>query len=143
MHRLDELIHRWVATLLEAEPALKPHLDEIADHVRTAAQVRIDAGADLSDAFAAATGSFGAPRELAREFLRSAWNEERLARRLVAWYLVAAILVTVGIVAVDKIVFPLPSPPWFAIAWVFILNPLLMLPFVLQFLKARNELRTT
>jgi hypothetical protein len=140
MHRLDDLIDRWVATLTEAEPALKPHSDEIADHVRTDAQARVEAGADMSDAFAAAIGSFGAPRELAREFLRSEWNEDRLALRLVAWYLAVVLLITVGFVAIDKLVVPLPTTA-FALAWLFILNPLLMLPFVFRFFRARRKLR--
>jgi hypothetical protein len=60
--------------------------------------------------------------------------------RLVAWYLAVVLLVTVGLVAIDKLVVPLPTTA-FALAWLFILNPLLMLPFVLRFFKARRKLR--
>lgn len=34
MPQLDELVNQWVQHLETSEPALAPHLDEIADHVR-------------------------------------------------------------------------------------------------------------
>lgn len=139
MPRLDGLIDEWVRTLGEAEPALKPHLDEIADHLRTDVQARVNAGADLTDAFAAAIGAFGAPRELAQEFLKSERRrEERIALRLTAMYLVASFLVTAAIVGIDKLVVPL-NPTWFGLLLVFVVNPLLMLPFLARFLKTRRR----
>jgi hypothetical protein len=132
MHRLDELIDHWVGTLGKAEPALKPHLEEIADHVRTDAHARAAAGAEMSDAFAAAVGSFGAPRALATEFLKPGPNEERAAVRLVIGYLAVVLVLTAAMVAVDKLVTPLDATS-FGLVWVFILNPLLLLAFLRRF----------
>lgn len=140
MPRLDELIDQWVHTLGDAEPALKPHLDEIADHVRTDAQERISAGADVHDAFAAAIGTFGAPRQLAKEFLKSKPSEERLALKVTAMYLAASLVLAAAIIAIDKLVLPL-NPTRLAFVWVFILNPLLMSPFLVRFVKERRRLR--
>lgn len=79
---------------------------------------------------------------MAKEFLKSAPSEERIALRLTAMYLVASLLVTAAIVGIDKLVIPL-NPTWLTFVWVFVLNPLLMLPFVARVLKARKRLRTT
>lgn len=141
MPRLDELIDQWVHALREAEPALEPHLDEIADHVRTDAQERISAGADMPDAFAAAIGTFGAPRQLVKEFLKSKPSEERLALKFTAMYLAASLVLTAAIIAIDKLVVPL-NPTWLLPVWLFVLNPLLALPFLARFLTQRGGVRT-
>jgi len=124
MTTLDDMIDEWVRTLGQAELPLKPHLDEIADHVRTDALGRIGAGAEVPDAFAAAIGSFGAPREVAREFLKSEPSEERTALRFAVVYIVASLLVTAAIVGIDKVVIPLDST-LVALVLVFVVNPLL------------------
>ena len=133
MPRLDELIDRWIDALGEAEPALTPHLDEIADHVRSDAQARCDAGVDVSDAFAAAILTFGVPRELAQEFLKTPGDERFVLRRTVM-YLAASFLVTAMTVAVDKLVVPL-DPKWVSFVLLVVVNPLLILLFGTRYRK--------
>lgn len=141
MPQLDERIDQWVDALGTAEPALRPHLDEIGDHVRSDARARVRAGADPSSAFAAAITAFGAPRNLAIEFVKSEPSEERLALNFVALYLIVTLLVTATFIGIDKLVLPL-DPTWFGLVWMFVLNPLIMLPFIVRYLRVRSRLRT-
>lgn len=53
MRQLDEFVDAWVRSVGTSEPHLVPHLDEIADHVRSDARERIDSGFDVPSAFAA------------------------------------------------------------------------------------------
>ena len=71
MSSLDALISQWTDQLRATHPELVPHLGELADHVRSSAQDRIDGGAAVEDAFASALGSFGAPPTSARSFTRT------------------------------------------------------------------------
>ncbi|MPZ20575.1 MAG: hypothetical protein GEV06_22065 [Luteitalea sp.] len=106
----------------------------------THAQARLSAGVDVPEAFAAAIGTFGAPRELAKEFLKTGPGEQRLAFKLTAMYVAASLLLTAAIVGVDKLVIPL-NPTWTAFVLVFLLHPLLILPFAMRYLKVRRRLR--
>lgn len=127
MSPLDDLVDQWVRQLARTEPALAPHLDEIADHVRTDAETRIEAGADVTTAFAAAVGAFGVPRAVADEYRRTARRHEK---KFAAWYLAVTLgvtlLVVTAIVIVDKTYYPI-DPAWAAFAWVLFL-PHLCLP---------------
>ena len=73
MPSLDALITQWSDQLRATRPELAPHLDELADHVRSSAQDRIDAGAAVG---ASALGSFGAPADLGAEFDQELHGQE-------------------------------------------------------------------
>lgn len=136
MSQLDHLIDQWAQALKTAEPRLGPHLDEIKDHVRTSAQVRIDAGAETSNAFAAAIGTFGAPREVANEYLKSARAGRNFVLKLVGAYLATVMVATAAVVLVDAY-YPL-DVEWVAIRWTFVVTlPAVALPFVLRSFLAR------
>jgi hypothetical protein len=121
MHPLDDLIAQWAAALEASEPALAPHLDEITDHVRADAEARVAAGAEPSQAFAAALGSFGAPRRSRQTSARR--TALRVERRAVAAASIVLSLVLVAMVLViDKLVRPV-DPAWLAVAWVVIVLP--------------------
>lgn len=117
MHPLDDLIAQWAAALEASEPALAPHLDEITDHVRADAEARVAAGAEPSQAFAAALGSFGAPREVAADFRKTALHFERKA--VAAASIVLSLVLVAVVLVIDKLVRPV-DPAWLAVAWVVI-----------------------
>lgn len=130
MPPLDHLIDQWAQTLKTSEPRLGRHLDEIKDHVRTDAQRRIGEGADVSSAFAAAVGAFGAPRDVADEFLKSAISRTVVLKYAGA-YLAAALVLTTAIVVVDGY-HPLDVQWVVAGLMVVMLLPVLAVPFVLE-----------
>lgn len=101
MPQLDDLIDHWAQSLATAEPRLARHLDEIRDHVRTDVQTRIDGGDDAANAFASAVGAFGAPRDVAMEFLRSTIPGRALILKYVGAYIVTALVLTAAVVIVD------------------------------------------
>lgn len=118
MPQLDELVNQWVQHLETSVPALAPHLDEIADHVRADAQARIDAGSDVSVAFAAAVEAFGAPRDVAKDYLVSVRrSERRAAAGYGAVVIGVSLIVTTTAVLIDKAFYPL-DPRWLALGLV-------------------------
>jgi hypothetical protein len=136
MSRLDDLIDQWAQALKASEPRLGPHLDEVKDHVRTSARARIDAGAEVSDAFAAAIGAFGAPREVAAEYLKSARAGRRFVLELVGAYVAAVLVLTAAVVVLDNFV-PL-DVKWVGIGLSFVATlPVAALPFVLPWFLTR------
>ena len=136
MSQLDDLIDQWAQTLKTAEPDLGPHLDEIKDHVRTDAQTRIDDGSATSTAFAAAIGTFGAPREVANEYLKSSRAGRRFVLLLAGAYLAVVLVLTTALVVVDGS-FPL-DVKWVGIGWTLVVvSPAVALPFVLRSFLAR------
>lgn len=78
---------------------------------------------------------------MAKEFLKSAPSEERLVLKLTAMYLAASLVFAAAIIAIDKLVLPL-NPTRLAPVSLFILNPLLIVPFLARFLRERRGLRT-
>lgn len=121
MRSLDELVDGWVTAVGAAEPLLRPHLEEIADHVRSDARARVASGSEVTAAFEAAIGAIGAPHAIAHD---DANTEERVERRRAARCSVATVLgtlVATGIVvAIDKRVQPI-DPRWFAFTYLPIL----------------------
>jgi len=78
---LELLLERWSRSTANAEPRLRPHLDELTDHLRSEVETQIAAGSELSSAFAGATDALGDPADLAHEFARST----HLPGRLFGW----------------------------------------------------------
>ncbi|MCN0153284.1 hypothetical protein [Salinispora arenicola] len=118
MPQLDELVNQWLQHLETSEPALAPHLDEIADHICADAQARIDTGSDVSVAFAAAVEAFGAPRDVAKDYLVSARrSERRAAAGYGAVVIGVSLIVTTTAVLIDKAFYPLDSR-WLALGLV-------------------------
>lgn len=74
-------LEHWTRDTASAEPRLRPHLDELADHLRSDVEARLESGADLDTAFAAAVTALGTPAELSREYAKV----ERLPARLLGW----------------------------------------------------------
>ena len=116
MPSLDALIDRWSDQLCATHPELAPHLGELADHVRSSAQDRIDAGAAVGDAFASALGSFGAPADLGVEFDKNSTVRKRKERLAVASYLLMTAVFTGAVLLVDRR-FDLGDQ---ALAWLFV-----------------------
>lgn len=131
MPQLEHLLDEWARSVIRAEPHLEPHLDEIRDHLRTDAQARIDEGAEVASAFAAAIGAFGAPREVAFEFLKSSIPSHSRILKYVAAYLLAVLVLTAVIVVVDDF-YPL-NVTWVAIGLTSIVTlPAIAIPFHLE-----------
>lgn len=144
MPRLEHLLDEWAQSLIRSEPHLERHLDEIRDHVRTGAQARIDGGAEVANAFASAVGSFGAPREVALEFLKSSIPSRTLILKYVVAYLLTVLLLTAGIVLIDD--FHRLNVMWVAIGLTSIVTvPAIAIPFYLErlFLERCAGLGTT
>lgn len=136
MHPLDDLIAEWASTLEGSEPALVPHLDEIIDHVRADAEARMAAGADASTALAAALGSFGAPRDIATDYRKTAAHREHRVAAVTT--IVASLVLTAAFVAVDKAVRPLDAT-WLVLGWaVFVLPIDSALPHLLRWREGRS-----
>ena len=134
MPQLDELVDEWVRGVEASEPALGPHLEEIADHVRSDARDRVQAGSDVPSAFAAAVGAFGAPRDLAHDYTASAYRSQRRAATTYAAVMIGGTLVLTGaVVAIDKLVHPL-DPRWFT----FLYLPILLASNLFFFERARS-----
>lgn len=102
MPSLDALISQWTDQLRATHPELVPHLGELADHVRSSAQDRIDGGAAVEDAFASALGSFGAPTDLGAEFHKNSTVMKRKERMAVGTYLLITAIFTVAVLLVDR-----------------------------------------
>lgn len=102
MPSLDALITQWSDQLRATHPELAPHLDELADHVRSSAQDRIDAGAAVGDAFASALGSFGAPADLGAEFDKNSTVRRGKERMAVGTYLLITAILTGAVLLVDR-----------------------------------------
>ncbi len=102
MPSLDALINQWTDQLRATHPELAPHLGELADHVRSSAQDRIDAGAAVGDAFASALGSFGAPADLGAEFDKNSTVRKRKERMAVGTYLLITAIFTGAVLLVDR-----------------------------------------
>ena len=102
MPSLDALVSQWTDQLRATHPGLTPHLGEIADHVRSNAQDRIDDGAAIDDAFAAALGSFGAPTDLSGEFGKNSTLRKSKERRAVGTYLLITAIFTGAVLVVDR-----------------------------------------
>lgn len=121
MRQLDELVDAWVRSVATSEPHLVPHLDEIADHLRTDARERVRSGSDLPSAFAASVGALGAPRALAHDFAATEHRwERRLTTRFALATIIGTLVVTSAVVAIDKLVHPL-DPRWFAFLYLPVL----------------------
>jgi hypothetical protein len=137
MRQLDELVDAWMDAVGDAEPLLRPHLEEIADHVRTDARARVASGSEVPAAFAAAVGAIGAPHDIAHDY---AITEDREERRLAGRFAVATILgtlaVTAIVVAIDKRVQPI-DPRWFAFTYL----PLLIAWTVAFFARFQRRAR--
>ncbi len=116
MPSLDALINQWSDQLRATHPELAPHLGELADHVRSSAQGRIDAGAAVGDAFASTLGSFGAPADLGVEFDKNSTVRKRKERLAVASYLLITAVFTGAVLLVDRR-FDLGHQ---ALAWLFV-----------------------
>ncbi len=116
MPSLDALINQWSDQLRATHPELAPHLEELADHVRSSAHDRIDAGAAVADAFASALGSFGAPADLDAEFDKNSTVRKRQERLAVASYLFITAVFTGAVLLVDRR-FDLGGQ---ALAWLFV-----------------------
>ncbi len=78
---LEARLDRWTRDTAAAEPRLRPHLEELADHLRSDVGTRLAGGANLDTAFAAAVTALGTPTELSREYAKV----ERLPARLFGW----------------------------------------------------------
>ncbi len=102
MPSLDALISQWTDQLSATYPELVPHLGELADHVRSSAQHRIDRGAAVEDAFASGLGSFGAPTDLSAEFYKNSTIRKRKERRAVGSYLLITAVFTGAVLLVDR-----------------------------------------
>lgn len=121
MRSLDELVATWVEAVAAAHPLLRPHLEEIADHVRTDAQARVESGSEVAAAFAAAIGAVGAPHDMARDYAITEDREERrLAGRFAAATILGTLAATAIVVAIDKRVQPI-DPRWFAFTYLPVL----------------------
>src|SRR5690606_24214364 len=104
-----------------SEPELVPHLDEIADHVRSDAQERIRAGSTESSAFTAAIAAFGPLREVASGFAASRHRARDRAAAVYAASMIIGTLVMTGlVVAIDKLVQPLDLR-WFVVLYLPVL----------------------
>ncbi len=101
MPSLDALISQWTDQLRATHPELVPHLGELADHVRSSAQDRIDGGTAVEDAFASALGSFGAPTDLGAEFHKNSTVRKRKERMAVGTYLLITAVFTGAVLLVD------------------------------------------
>ncbi len=119
MPSLDALISQWTDQLRATHPELLPHLDELADHVRSSAQDRIDAGTAVEDAFAAALGSFGAPSDLGAEFHKNSTVMKGKERVAVGTYLLITAVFTGAVLLVDMR-FDLGNQAlaWLLVVWV-------------------------
>lgn len=102
MPSLDALITQWSDQLCATRPEPAPNLDELADHVRSSAQDRIDAGGAVGEAFASALGSFGAPADLGAEFDRNSTVRKGKERMAVGTYLLIAGIFTGAVLLVDR-----------------------------------------
>ncbi len=102
MPSLEALISQWTDQLHATHPELAPHLGELADHVRSSAQDRIDHGAATGDAFASALGSFGAPTDLSAEFDKNSVVRTRKERLAVGTYLLITAIFTGAVLLVDR-----------------------------------------
>ncbi len=119
MSSLDALISQWTDQLRATHPELVPHLGELADHVRSSAQDRIDGGAAVEDAFASALGSFGAPTDLGAEFHKNSSVLKRNERVAVGTYLLITAVFTGAVLLVDRR-FDLGNQAlaWLLVVWV-------------------------
>ncbi len=119
MSSLDALISQWTDQLRATHPELVPHLGELADHVRSSAQDRIDGGAAVEDAFASALGSFGAPTDLSTEFHKNSTVLKRNERVAVGTYLLITAVFTGAVLLVDRR-FDLGNQAlaWLLVVWV-------------------------
>ena len=119
MPSLDALISQWTDQLRATHPELVPHLGELADHVRSSAQDRIDAGAAVDDAFASALGSFGAPSDLRAEFHKNSTVRMHKERLAVGTYLLITAVFTGAVLLVDSR-FDLGNQAlsWLLVVWV-------------------------
>jgi hypothetical protein len=119
MSSLDALISQWTDQLRATHPELVPHLGELADHVRSSAQDRIDGGAAVEDAFASALGSFGAPTDLGAEFQKNSSVLKRNERVAVGTYLLITAVFT-GAVLLVNMRFDLGNQAlaWLLVVWV-------------------------
>ncbi len=119
MPSLDALINQWTDQLRTTHPELTPHLGELADHVRSSAQDRIDDGAAIGDAFASALGSFGAPTDLSAEFEKNSTVRKRKERMAVGTYLIITAIFTGAVLLVDRS-FDLGGQAlaWLLVVWV-------------------------
>ncbi len=102
MPSLDALISQRTDQLCATRPELVPRIGELADHVRSSAQERIDGGAAVEDAFASALGSFGAPADLGAELGKSSTVMKRKERTAVGTYLLLTALFTGAVLLVDR-----------------------------------------
>lgn len=119
MTSLEALISQWTDQLRTTHPELLPHLGELADHVRTSAQDRIDAGATIEDAFALALGSFGAPSDLGQEFHKNTEVLKGKERAAVGTYLFITALFTGAVLLVDwRFELGNQALSWLLVAWV-------------------------
>ena len=119
MPSLDALIGQWAEQLGATHPELIPHLDELADHVRSSAQARIDGGAAVEDAFASALGSFGAPADLGAEFHKNSAVMKGKERVAVGTYLLITALFTGAVLLVDwRFELGNQALSWLLVVWV-------------------------
>ena len=56
---LELMLERWSRDAANTEPSLRPHLDELTDHLRSEVEARLAEGAELNEAFATATTALG------------------------------------------------------------------------------------
>ena len=120
MPSLDALIGQWTEQLRATHPELAPHIDELADHVRSSAQARIDDGAAVEDAFASALGSFGAPEDLGGEFSKNAVVLRAKERVAVGTYLLITALFTGAVLLVNwRFDLGNQALTWLLVVWVF------------------------
>ncbi len=119
MPSLDALISQWTDQLRATHPELVPHLGELADHVRSGAQDRIDGGAAVEDAFASTLGSFGAPTDLGAEFAKNSTVRKSKERIAVGTYLLITAFFTGAVLLVDMR-FDLGNQAlaWLLVVWV-------------------------
>lgn len=121
MSQPDEMVDAWVEGVASSEPELAPHLDEIADHLLSAARERMAAGTPAPEAFAAAVAAFGAPRDLASQYVVSSHRTEmRHATRFAAITVVTTLVLTATVVAIDKLFYPI-QPIWTVVLYLPVL----------------------
>lgn len=71
MFELETSLSEWEEMMLEAEPRLAPHIEEMGDHLRAVVEDQAAAGVDAAIAFSVAVERLGSASSLAEEYRRA------------------------------------------------------------------------
>lgn len=114
MFDLNDAVEKWAAEAVRKDSRLTEHIDELTDHVLSAAEASIADGVEPSAAFHQAVQQFGEPTAVARQY-----------RNPQAWIAVGLV---VGALFWTVLIFIFNEPAWLGAAyWITTFIPLTLL----------------